>query len=191
MVCDGVSCNVACSYRAWDLEALGDCDVTPSEKRFEEILGAVARGWCTPQNETKEMDSTLATAIANEVEKLFAEKDARIKELEQHEADWRHDFPVGWHATYSRMKEENSRLTKAVESYKDAFMDVQDKACLGHIEESQRYRTALDNVERDVHNIIMNEFLHADKIPTPIPLKYFVANILDRLKEALLPREGK
>lgn len=33
----------------------------------EKILGAVARGWCYPENENKEMDVDLATAIANEV----------------------------------------------------------------------------------------------------------------------------
>ena len=32
-----------------------------------EIRGAVARGWCHPANEHKEMDSTLALAIADEV----------------------------------------------------------------------------------------------------------------------------
>jgi hypothetical protein len=34
---------------------------------FEEVCGAVARGWCAPANLGKEMDSDLATAIAKEV----------------------------------------------------------------------------------------------------------------------------
>ena len=34
----------------------------------EEILGAVARGWCSPKNEKKEMDADLAEAIAKEIE---------------------------------------------------------------------------------------------------------------------------
>lgn len=32
-----------------------------------ELLGAIARGWCSPANEKKEMDSDLAEAIAAEV----------------------------------------------------------------------------------------------------------------------------
>ena len=38
---------------------------------FEEVCGAVARGWCSPENSSKEMDSDLATAIAKEVWKLY------------------------------------------------------------------------------------------------------------------------
>lgn len=34
---------------------------------IETIRGAVARGWCTPKNEHKEMDADLAEAIAIEV----------------------------------------------------------------------------------------------------------------------------
>ena len=33
----------------------------------EEIMGAVARGWCHPANESKVMDEQLAMAIAEEV----------------------------------------------------------------------------------------------------------------------------
>ena len=41
---------------------------------FEEIAGAVARGWCSPENARKEMDSDLAYAITNEIESLLAAK---------------------------------------------------------------------------------------------------------------------
>ncbi|KKL47361.1 hypothetical protein LCGC14_2336290 [marine sediment metagenome] len=34
----------------------------------EELLGAVARGWCSKYNEHKTMDTDLAVAIADEVE---------------------------------------------------------------------------------------------------------------------------
>lgn len=34
---------------------------------FNEVLEAVARGWCSPDNSGKEMDAVLARAIANEV----------------------------------------------------------------------------------------------------------------------------
>lgn len=38
---------------------------------YETLLGAVARGWCHKENEHKETDATLATAIANEVMELL------------------------------------------------------------------------------------------------------------------------
>lgn len=34
---------------------------------YERILGAVARGWCSKENENKVMDTDLAVAIAKEV----------------------------------------------------------------------------------------------------------------------------
>jgi len=34
----------------------------------EELLGAIARGWCSEKNSHKEMDSDLALAIFDEVE---------------------------------------------------------------------------------------------------------------------------
>lgn len=42
---------------------------------FEEIAGAVARGWCAPETEAKEMDADLAYAITREVETLLASHD--------------------------------------------------------------------------------------------------------------------
>lgn len=38
---------------------------------FEQVCGAVARGWCAPANSHKEMDSDLAVAISKEVWKLL------------------------------------------------------------------------------------------------------------------------
>lgn len=38
---------------------------------YETLLGAVARGWCHPENANKEMDAALAAAIANEVMELL------------------------------------------------------------------------------------------------------------------------
>ena len=38
---------------------------------FEEIAGAVARGWCAPENAQKEMDSDLAYAVTREIEALL------------------------------------------------------------------------------------------------------------------------
>jgi len=37
----------------------------------EDIMGAVARGWCSPKNENKEMDADLALAISGEVWNLL------------------------------------------------------------------------------------------------------------------------
>lgn len=42
----------------------------------ELILQAVARGWCSPENSSKEMDGSLAAAIADEVEKAVQEHHA-------------------------------------------------------------------------------------------------------------------
>ena len=42
---------------------------------LREIQEAVARGWCYPQNEEKEMDVNLAKAISIEVKKLFDEQE--------------------------------------------------------------------------------------------------------------------
>lgn len=41
---------------------------------FEDILGAVARGWCHEKNEHKRMDVDLAVAIAKEVQDLCMSK---------------------------------------------------------------------------------------------------------------------
>ena len=41
---------------------------------IDEIRGAIARGWCSPENSHKEMDSTLAEAISEEVLKLLEAK---------------------------------------------------------------------------------------------------------------------
>jgi hypothetical protein len=41
---------------------------------FEDILGAVARGWCDPKNQHKYMDVDLVIAIAKEVQDLYTSK---------------------------------------------------------------------------------------------------------------------
>lgn len=43
----------------------------------EEVLGAIARGWCSDKNSHKTMDSDLAYAIYDELEKLFKEDDIK------------------------------------------------------------------------------------------------------------------
>jgi len=40
---------------------------------MEELLGAIARGYCTKENEGKLLDAELCKAIANEVYPLFTE----------------------------------------------------------------------------------------------------------------------
>jgi hypothetical protein len=35
----------------------------------EKLLGAIARGWCSPENSSKEMDAALAFAIAESIQK--------------------------------------------------------------------------------------------------------------------------
>ena len=39
-----------------------------------EIIGEIASGWCSPENSHKEMDTTLAEAIADEVMKVIDAK---------------------------------------------------------------------------------------------------------------------
>lgn len=48
---------------------------------LSDIRGAVARGWCTDTNASKEMDSALALDIANEVAALFVPVLAEIERL--------------------------------------------------------------------------------------------------------------
>ncbi len=40
-------------------------------ERKDLILGAVARGWCSPANENKIMDPELAEAITDEIMKIL------------------------------------------------------------------------------------------------------------------------
>lgn len=57
-----------------DVTGDGCCDVPrtagPATSLVDEIMGAVARGWCSPENEHKVMDVHLADAITKEVCKV-------------------------------------------------------------------------------------------------------------------------
>jgi hypothetical protein len=53
----------------------------------EDIVGAVARGWCTPTNASKVMDSDLALTIAAEVHKLLAAAPALSERAPSDHAD--------------------------------------------------------------------------------------------------------
>lgn len=44
------------------------------QDRTTDILGAVARGWCSKKNKKKVMDNDLANAIAMEIELLFLKR---------------------------------------------------------------------------------------------------------------------
>lgn len=46
-------------------------DETATKKWHEQIAGAVARGWCSPENAHKTMDTDLALAITKEIEDLL------------------------------------------------------------------------------------------------------------------------
>ena len=50
--------------------------------KFEEIIGAVARGWCDPKNSHKVMDADLVVAIAKEVQKLSMSEQPAQKQHE-------------------------------------------------------------------------------------------------------------
>jgi hypothetical protein len=45
--------------------------MTPKKLSFSELRGAVARGWCSPENSNKEMDAVLAEAVSVEVWKAL------------------------------------------------------------------------------------------------------------------------
>ena len=47
------------------------------------IAGAVARGWCSKENECKAMDSTLAYAIVDEVMPIVTALQERLKQAEE------------------------------------------------------------------------------------------------------------
>ena len=44
---------------------------TEQQIAFEDVLGAVARGYCTTENQDKVLDPVLCVAIANEIKKLL------------------------------------------------------------------------------------------------------------------------
>ena len=44
----------------------------------EELTGAVARGWCSPENSHKEMDATLVAAIVTELRAALAAQPAAV-----------------------------------------------------------------------------------------------------------------
>ena len=50
---------------------------------YSQVLGAIARGWCSEENENKPMDPTLASAIAVEIRLLYSEPEDRenLKEI--------------------------------------------------------------------------------------------------------------
>lgn len=56
--------------------------MTDKAELLELITGAVARGWCHPDNSHKEMDATLAMAIADEVHVAILRKLAEQPENE-------------------------------------------------------------------------------------------------------------
>jgi hypothetical protein len=56
------------TYMAFDKEKFAELIVAECVNR-EELLGAIARGWCSEKNSHKTMDSDLAVAIFDEVER--------------------------------------------------------------------------------------------------------------------------
>jgi hypothetical protein len=56
------------TYMSFDKEKFAELIVKECVNR-EELLGAIARGWCSEKNSHKTMDSDLAVAIFDEVER--------------------------------------------------------------------------------------------------------------------------
>ena len=77
------------SDRLEDIRARAEAEASKPDERDEpdEVLGAVARGWCWEANSHKEMDVDLAQAIAEEVRGLVArERSYLLDRLERAEA---------------------------------------------------------------------------------------------------------
>ncbi len=49
----------------------------------EELLGAIARGWCTLENENKQMDPKLAEAIADQIQSVSIDERTCMEDLRQ------------------------------------------------------------------------------------------------------------
>ena len=54
----------------WEFEVI-PLYTAPRELSDEEIIGAIARGWCSEKNSSKTMDSDLAMAIADEIKAIL------------------------------------------------------------------------------------------------------------------------
>ena len=55
----------------WNVEPQIECPDCKKPPTWEDLLGAVARGWTHETTEHKTMDPDLAVAIAKEVQKLY------------------------------------------------------------------------------------------------------------------------
>ena len=71
---------------AWADEAIADLDaaIEAAEKQepvaWEDVLGAIARGWAHPENARKPMDVQLAVAIAKEIQDMYTTPPAAQRE---------------------------------------------------------------------------------------------------------------
>jgi hypothetical protein len=68
--------TIALSYSNWNTirdEKFAELIVQECVNR-EELLGAIARGWCSEKNQHKTMDSDLALAIFDEVERQIKQQ---------------------------------------------------------------------------------------------------------------------
>lgn len=85
---------------------------------YKELLGAIARGWCTPKNEKKVMDTELAEAIAKEVspliENLLTQERNEIEEIIERTKMYEPSDPTEWSSDqdYYSVPEVNRTLDK-------------------------------------------------------------------------------
>jgi hypothetical protein len=80
---NGIFTEEECSHYAGLVAALDGCIVlTAEEASRENIAGAVARGWCHPDNEHKLMDEKLAWAIVDELLALLFPDEAALVDEE-------------------------------------------------------------------------------------------------------------
>lgn len=90
----------------------------------EELLGAIARGWCSKENEHKIMDPELALAIADEVMPLIAR--VRTETLDAVEAGMPEEKPR------VHIPDDAPRSLIAMDSWRYGWNDARDFA-LAHL----------------------------------------------------------
>ena len=90
----------------------------------DEIIAAVAQGWCTKENENKTMDSTLAMAIVDNVMVVIEKLEATIAKHERREDS--HVKRIEELISSKGIRELEARLEEA-EAHAQDFKDECDK----------------------------------------------------------------
>lgn len=84
------------------------------EEGWEELLGAIARGWCHPKNSKKVLDSDLVLAIAEQVQQFISStvKQERLKERKKVIEEIKKEYYRNWN-----MKNDDVEVFRVLEVY--------------------------------------------------------------------------